>query len=539
MKGGFLLPFLFLLFFPIAASGADATVTGGGTNLSPEQIRQLLKQHEVPLSLQACLQLALKNNLQIAIERINPALSRQRVEQAKSVFDPVASLTLSKDRSVRQVGSALALPAQNELENLNMDAGISGKWITGTETELHFTGSRNKTNSVFAGLNPSYSSELILSLTQPLLKDFGISANTAALRIAANNETISRDRFADQVMEVLYHVESAYWELVYAKDALLVEEASLKRAEDFLKLTKGKVDVGLLPKVEILQAEAERAAREEGVISAQDAFQDAEDLLRRLLNLSEKEAYWEIHLVPTDSPRVESVESDLSRELQEGLKHRPDLNQAKMDLKNRKIRFRYSRNQLLPRVDLIGSLGLSGLAGTAQAQQDFQDPSKTVLSPFSGNYNDSLNELKSGSNYSYSLGLQVTYPLGNRNAKSEMVLAELEKRKALFGLKDLENRVIQEVREAYRQIRTNRKRIAATEAARKLAGERLKSETRRFDLGMSTSHDVLEYQEKFALAQRRELRARIDYQSARVHLEQVKGTLLDDKGIVLESAGSR
>ncbi|NOY52772.1 MAG: TolC family protein [Deltaproteobacteria bacterium] len=539
MKGGLLLSFLFLLLFPVTASGADAVVSGEEALLSPDRIQQLLKQNEVPLSLQACLQLALKNNLEIAIERINPAMSRQRVEQAKSDFDPVVSLTLSKDRSVRQVGSALALPSQNEREDLKMDAGISGKWVTGTETELHFTSNRNITNSIFAGLNPSYSSELILSLTQPLLKDFGISANTTALRIASNNETISQYRFADQVMRILYNVESAYWELVYAKDALQVAEKSLKRSEDFLKLTEGKVNVGLLPKVEVLYAEAEQAARKEGVISARDRLQDDEDLLRRLLNLSDMENYWEIHLVPTDSPRIEPVKSNLTRELQEGLKHRPDLNQARMDLENRKIRFRYTRNQLLPRVDLIGSLGLSGLAGKALPQQDFQDPTKTVLSPFNGNYNDSLKELESGGNYSYSLGIQVTYPLGNREAKSKMVLARLKKRQALFGLRDLENRVIQEIREAYRQIRTNRKRIAATEAARKLAGERLKSETRRFKLGMATSHDVLEDQEKFALAQRNELQARIDYRTSRVNLERVKGTLLAYKGIILEPGGSR
>ncbi len=535
MKGGLLLPLLFLFLFPTTVSGTDTTVSGGDANLSELQIQQLLEKNEVDLTLQACLQLALKNNLEIAIGRINPAMSRQKVEQAKSTFDPVATLTVSKDRSVRQVSSALALPSRNELEDLNVDAGVAGKWVTGTETELHFTSSRNKTNSVFAGLNPAYSSELILSLTQPLLKDFGISANTANLRIASNNQTISQHRFADHVMETLFGVESAYWELVYAKDALQVEEESLKRAEDFLKLTQRRVEVGLLPKVEILQAEAEKAAREEGVISARDTLRDAEDLLRRLLNLSEEERYWEIRLVPTDQPWVEPVTSGLSGELQEGFKHRPDLNQARMDLENRKIRFQYTRNQLLPRVDLVGSLGLSGLAGAAQSQQDFLNPGKTVTSPFDGNYNDALDALKNGDNYSYSIGLKLTYPLGNRDAKSELILADLEKRKALFNLKALENRVIQEIREAYRQIETDRKRITAAEAARKLAEQRLKIETRRFELGLATSHDVLEFQEKFAVARRNELRARIDYRTSRVKLERVKGTLLQYKGITLET----
>jgi outer membrane protein TolC len=93
--------------------------------------------------------------------------------------------------------------------------------------------------------------------------------------------------------------------------------------------------------------------------------------------------------------------------------------------------------------------------------------------------------------------------------------------------------VIQEVREAYRQIETNLKRIAAAEASSKLSEERLRSETRRFEVGLATSHDVLEFQEKLSIARSKELRARIDYRESLVHLEQVKGTLLKKKGITL------
>jgi outer membrane protein TolC len=114
-----------------------------------------------------------------------------------------------------------------------------------------------------------------------------------------------------------------------------------------------------------------------------------------------------------------------------------------------------------------------------------------------------------------------------------MVMADLEKQKALYGVKDLENRVIQEVREAYRQIETNRKRIAAAEASRKLAEERLRSETRRFEVGLATNLDVLDFQEKLSVARSKELRARIDYQGSLVNLERVKGTLLESKGISL------
>jgi len=523
-----LLLFLSVFSFPPHVRAEPGTLLT--QDVSDQEINELVQKQEVHLSLNASLQLALKNNLEIAIQRADPEISEQMLVQEKSVFDPAISLNVSKDRDVRQTSSALALPPQNETEDINWDAGIGNKWITGTETDIRFTNNKNDTNSIFEGLNPTYASELILFLTQPLLKDFGIGTNSARIRIAANNRDISVSQFKENVMRILFDVETKYWVLVFAMEELKVQQESLRLADDFLKMTRRKVEVGVLPPVEILQAEAEKAAREEGVITGEDALQDAEDRLRRVLNLTDDPRYWEISLVPSDLPVMEALVSDLQEQLMAAIESRPDLNQAKKDLENKKINLKYAKNQLLPRIDLVGSLGVSGLAGDAQPQVA---SGATVFSPFDGNYSDSLEELKSGDNYSYSVGIQVEYPLGNRAARSEMVMADLEKQKALYGVKDLENRVIQEVREAYRQIETNRKRIAAAEASRKLAEERLRSETRRFEVGLATNLDVLDFQEKLSVARSKELRARIDYQGSLVNLERVKGTLLESKGISL------
>lgn len=501
--------------------------------ISDQEIQDLLQKQEVRLSLNACLQLALRNNLEIAIQRVEPEISEQKLIQEKSVFDSRVSMTVSKDRSVKQTGSAFASPPENQNQDINVDAGIARKWAAGTETDLSLTNNKNETNSTFSGLNPSYASEVILSLTQPLLKDFGVGTNTSRVRIAANNQEISKYEFQSQVMRILFDVESIYWDLVYAMEDQMVMKESLQLADDFLKITRSKVDVGVLPPIDILEAEAEKAAREEGVITAEDALRDAEDSLRKALNLTDDPRYWEISMTPADNPVVLAVLPDLQEQLRTAMENRPDLNQSRVDLENKEIQLKYTRNQLFPRVDLVGSLGLSGLAGGAQAQPDFGSAGSTIESPFAGNNADSFHELKSGDYYSYSLGIRVEYPLGNRSARSEKIMADLENQKAVMALKDLENQAIREVREAYRQIETNRKRIAAAESARRLAEERLRSETRRFEVGLSISHDVLEYQEKLSAAKNRELRARIDYCKSLAQLEQTKGTLLQSKGIGL------
>lgn len=532
MRGPLFLLLLLALFFPpLQADAGPGNPLGPGS--SESEIQDLLRNKEIRLSLNAALQIALRNNLEIAIQRAEPGISEQKLVQEKAVFDPSVSLTVSKDRSLQQTSSTFASPPENVSEDINVEAGISDKLVTGAETGLRFTDGRNETNSVFAGLNPSYNSELILSLTQPLLKDFGIGTNMARIRVAANNKEISGFQFEENVMEVLSNVESTYWELFYTMEELKVQEESLRLAEDFLELTRRKAEVGVLPPVEVLQAEAEKAAREEGVIRAEDALRDAEDTLRRVLNLSDAPGYWEVRLVPSDEPVLTQDPNGLEEHLQTALTRRPDLNQAKLNLESKKIQLKYSRNQLLPRVDLVGALGVSGLSGKAQSQPDLSNPGATLQNPFGGNNSDSLDELTSGDHYSYSIGIQVAYPLGNRAARSEKVMADLERQKALFSLKDLENRVVQEVREAFRQIGTNRKRIAAAEAARKLSEERLRAETRRYEVGLATSHDVLDYQERLSVAKSSELRARIDYRESLVNLERVKGTLLQSKGIVL------
>ncbi len=500
------------------------------SDITDQQLQDLLQHNEVRIPLSASLQLALRNNFQIAIQRMQTEISDQQVVREESAFDPTASVTVAKDRSVRQTGSALALPPENEAEEIQWDAGIANRWRTGTETELLFTNRRDETNSAFAGLNPSYTSDLILSLTQPLLKDFGLGINTTGIRIAANNREISDYQFKEAVMEILFDVESNYWELVYAREELLVKQESLRLAEDFLEITRRKVEVGVLPEVDILQAEAERAAREEGVITAEDAVRDAEDLLRKALNLTADPRYWEVRLIPSDDPAMETQVAPLEDVLRTALTRRPDLNQARIDLENKHIQLKYARNQILPRLDLVGSLGLSGLAGNSQPVA--QGPG-VVFSPFDGNYSEALEELRSKDHYDYSIGLQLAYPLGNRAARSEKVMADLETQQALFSLRDLENEAIAVVREAYRQIETNRKRTAAATAARKLAEERLRTETRRFEVGLATSYNVLEFQEKLAVAKSNELRARVDHRESLMNLERVQGTLLESKGIVL------
>jgi outer membrane protein TolC len=525
-----LLLLLLVAFGRPLESASAARDTALHPDITEAQLQDLLQHNEVRIPLNASLQLALRNNFQIAIQRMQTEISDQQVVREESAFDPTASVTVAKDRSVRQTGSALALPPQNENEEIQWNAGIANRWRTGTETELQFTNRRDDTNSVFAGLNPSYTSDLILSLTQPLLKDFGLGINTTGLRIASNNREISDYQFKEAVMEILFDVESTYWELVYAREELLVKEESLRLAEDFLKITRRKVEVGVLPEVEILQAEAERAAREEGVITAEDAVRDTEDLLRKALNLTADPRYWDVRLIPSDDPAMETQLSPLEEVLRAALTHRPDLNQARIDLENKHIQLKFARNQTLPRLDLVGSLGLSGLAGHAQP---LIQEGRVVFSPFDGNYSDALEELRSKDHYDYSIGLQLAYPLGNRAARSEKVMADLETQQALFALRDLENEAIQVVREAYRQIETNRKRIAAASAARKLAEERLRTETRRFEVGLATSHDVLEFQEKLAVAKSNELRAIIDHRESLMNLDRVQGTLLESKGIVL------
>ncbi len=481
------------------------------------------------LSLKETIALALKNNLEISIERINPKISETEIMKNEAAFDYNinASTSLKKDRTPS--ASAFASPPETENEAFSISAGIKKRSAAGTDYQVSLDTQRSMSNSKFQGLKPQYTTDLSLSITQNLLKDFGVDVNASQIKIASNNKDITVYQFKNRVINILSQAQEAYWELVFAIEDLKVKRESLKLAQDLERRIRIQVDVGTMAPIEITQAQAEVAAREEDVIVAQNTVESIEDRLKKIINIEEKGG-WDLAIAPTDTPQIIAEDIKLDESIKTALESRPDYAQLKIDLKNKNIQVEYKKNRLYPSLDLIGSLKLNGISGDAESVAFAGSVSQ---SGFGGDYFKSYDRIISGNYYDWSIGLSFEFPLGNRAAKSSYTAAKLEIEKGIKTIKNLEHQVSVEVREAVRAIDTNMKRINATAVSRRLAEEKLSAEEKKFSVGMSTSFNVLEYQRDLIAAKVREISAIIDYNKSLVNLERVKGTILEKNNIEL------
>ena len=496
-----------------------------------------VKKHpsSLVLSLKDAIIRTLSNNISIQVESFNNKVKKESVAESLSEFDATLGLELSTGRKTQQLASAFSSPNRMENDNDNWDLSLSQKLITGANYQFDFTNNRNKTNSETAGLNPSYRSEFQLSLTQPLLKNFGIDLNKSNVHIANNKVDISENEFKTKVIAVVSEIENTYWDFVFSLKNLEVKQKSLERAKDLQRLVKSQVLVGTLAPIETLQAESEVASREEFLLTAQDAIEDNQDKLKNILNIEFLSSEGLRPIYPSTPANIIIEEIDIKESMKMALANRPDYLGKKKDLENKDILVKYQENQIYPSVDLVGSMGLNGLSGEAItiAAGTFQG-----TSAFGGSYGNSLTDSLSTNYYDWEIGVKFSYPLGNRAAKSKLSTSRLEKAQLILDIKDLEREIILDIREAVRQLKTDFKRIKAATVAKQLAEEKLKAEEKKFEVGLSTSFNVLEFQEDLAEAQSNEIKTILDYKQSRIRFRRSTASTLKYHDVTLSAKES-
>jgi outer membrane protein TolC len=455
------------------------------------------------LSLKDSIALALKNNLDITIEGFNPRLRDQDLTFEKSAFDPSAFLELTRTDNKLPAGLSL-LTGQRVLNDLfDFNTGLRQKLPTGGTYELRFNNEYNHIPT--SNPNEGVISKLGLTLTHPLLRNFGFEANETNIRIASNNQSISREQLRLKVSDITTQVYNAYVELVFAIENLEVQRRSLRLAQDLVTLNKARVRAGVAAPVEVTQAEAQEAARVQDVILAEKAVRDAEDTLKVILNIPGSGS-WGQEIQPTYSLTFEPKPISLEETIRQALENRYEYKSAKFDIESKELNVRLTRNQLLPDLSFVGSVSTNG---------------------FGTSYGKDMNTLGSGDFVSYSVGVILTVPLGNRAAESTYTKARLTAEQAKTSLKQLELQIVQQVREAVRRVEANTKRVDANRAARALAEEQLRVEQRRLEAGVTTTFNVLSFQRDLSAAQANELRAIADYVESLANLERVRGTVLE------------
>lgn len=470
------------------------------------------------LSLKECIALALERNFDILIEGYNPKIRAADVINEQAEFDPTTFAGFRYSGGKEQLDDAPSRwpPDRTEKNRIATPlAGIEQRLQLGTRLHLQLSQEHirsNETGSTGRFVEPSDEIRTVLSFTQPILRNFGFDVNRTRIRIAQTNQEISENSLKDRVIRVVSRVQELYWDLVFRIRELEVRRLSLKLAQDLLAQTRVQVAVGTQPQLSILEGEAGVAAREEAVIVAENDARNVEDQLKELLSLFEDRQRSGLGILPTDAPQFGIEEINLEKTLEAAFEFRPDYRQAKLEIESRTLNERFTRNQLLPTLDLQGSVGMNGL---------------------DDNLGDSVNNFTSGNWVQYQVGFAVRYPLGNRASKSRFTRARLEVEQAKAILERTEQRILVEVREAVRNVETNIKRVSVTRGARELAQKKLEAEERKLAVGLSSVREVLRFQDDLSLEQSREIRALTDYNISLANLERAKGTTLDRLNIVV------
>jgi outer membrane protein TolC len=489
------------------------------------------QEKDIPLSLTDCLEIAMRNNLNVAVEVLNPELSNLSVSRANEKFMPQLSFGYGNQNTDTPSYSWLEATGSVTAAYQEYQAQFLQEIPTGGRFDISLHSYKSDTTAKFQTINPRYGSRLTFNFTQPLLKNFGFKNSRKEIIVAKNNVEISDARFQTVLMDTVYNVEQAYLFLAYSIANLEVMQQSLELAQDLLAKNKREVEVGTLAPIEVLTAQAEVATRDADILQAEVQVKNYEDQLKTLINLEEEQAGIRGKIIPTDKPTYAEYKITVDEALRIGMQNRPDLRELRWDLENKNIEVGYTKNQLLPDLSLIASYWSPGISGTRIFYEGDNPLSENVISVAPGNSSDALKDAFGFKYNNWYVGLTLTVPTNTLFSRAEHAQARVNQEKAQLTLKNAEQQAFLEIRNAVRLVETNFKRIAAYRVARELAEKKLEAEDKKLQVGLTTNYIVLQHQRDLATARSNELRAIAEYILSQAALEKAMGISLENKNI--------
>ena len=453
-------------------------------------------------------------------------------------YDPTVSALLNRMHQSLPELSTILTGGSNWLnsDTINGNLGFLQGFSPGTQVAVNFDNSRFTTNAINYTYNPVYTSTLNLTVTQPLLRGFGIGMNRRYIRIAKRSEKIADLVFRQQVIDTIAGVARLYTDLVSLNEDVKVKQESLRLAERLYEDNKNKVNQGTLAPIEVTRALAQVAAGRQALISAEGLVRQQELVVKTAVTRTglANPTIRECHIAVIDSVTV--PDKELAEPVQdlfdEALRNRPDLNQAAIQVENAGISLTGSLNALRPELDLVGIVQNGSLAGDLNPTATIAPGSPVAV----GGYGKALEQIALRNYPTYGIGLQLTLPLRNRVAKADATRDELQLRQAEVRRKQLENQVRLEVADALVATESARAAYEASVQTRILQEQSVSVEQQKFDVGISTNYLVIQFQTFLAQARSTELAAKGAYSKARIALDRALGRTLDVNHVSLTEA---
>lgn len=506
-------------------SGATAYEDG-----QPDFGRDLAGRNEpepIAIDLQGALQRAMVHNLDARIARLNPRIAEQQVIQAESDFDTVvfSNIAWQKNDTPQPPGSIPGLSGNTQSESFQLQTGIRQTFEPGTQLTVQAQVRRTEQNPSVLGAPEYYDADVLVQLTQPLMRGFGSDVNRAGIVVAELAKKQEVLQFRTTLLDLAQAVEQTYWQLAQARQALLIQQNLLERTVAMRDKLEPRVGFDLL-QADLNEVNARVGQRRADVLRAQRTVRDLSDQLKQLVNDPDLPVLGEELLVPTDLPVDSEIAISRLDEVTTALQNRPETQVALLQIEDTDIRRLVADNNRLPILNLTASVNYNGL-----------DVDEGI---------DALGNTADLDFIDYALGLEFERPWGNRDAEALYAQRTLERAQAMDNYRRQSQLVTVEVKQAIRQIEEAYQIIGTTRETRRASALSLEVADVQLDQGGRNEETytirvdrVLARQDALAQAELAELQALTDYMVALAQLHRATGTSLDHAGIDFETESGR
>jgi outer membrane protein TolC len=533
----------------------------------------------LPLSLNDAIKRALESNNDIEVARDDVRFAETQLRALEGIFDPIFAVTPTYDKRISPQQSSLGggQGGTTSTTTYSLSPSIQKQFGKGGGNYfLSFANQHTDTSNSFSLLNPFYSSNLSLQFTQPLLRDRAIDNNRRQIRIQRKRVDQSDADFRQRTIDVITRVQQAYWELVFALRDQQNQLSNLNLSRESLRNIEAQIAAGARAPLERAEVLTEVSNRETALLSAIQSVAIAENNLKNLIFKEPANPEWNAQLTPTDQPKFDTNPVNLTDALKAARDNRPELRRLRLQNDINAIDIQYFKNQTRPRIDLTGTVALTGLAGSdvsgglppgtqvplifgnpqtnstaflldqiraiqlAQGlpvatsplvQAEANGPNEVLI----GGYGQNIRNLFSGDTRNVTVGVAIQFPWKNKTAEANLAGARIQRDQLAASTRSQEQVIEVDVRNSAQAVESARQRVLSAREARANAEVQLEGEQRLYQVGRSTTFLLFQRENALANARASELRAETDYNKALADLQRATSTTLRANNVIVDT----
>jgi outer membrane protein len=474
----------------------------------------------VDMTVEQAVERALERNQNIASGRITPQTFDYSMAAAYAFYKPTLTSMLRNQSATNLPNTIFEGGDTTSSSTRNWNAGVTQQIRqTGGNLQASWTNNRGFSTGTNTSWNPVLNSGLSFSYTQPLLRNFKTDGNRAALLTTRISQDVAEINLKSTIVSTLAQVRNAYWELVYAYQAVEAAQSSLELASKLVQDNRSRVEIGTMAPIDIVQAQAEEATRRQQLVNAQATLRNNELSLKRLIVGGTEDELWRATIFPVDRPSMTPESVDLEGAVRNALGQRTDLEVARRNIDSANVNILTLENQTKPQLDLQAIYSLAGRGGLFN-RRSILDP--TVTESFPVSYFTALGDMTKFDAPTWSVQMNFSYPIGTSAAEANVARSKLQLQQSQAQIKTVELQIATEVTGAALAVRNSLEAMQAALSARQLSERREEAARSKYDVGMATNFEVVQAQRDLADARNRELREQLNYQRALVDFQRVQ-----------------